>query len=71
MKRFFKQVFFHVLVTRGLGLAFISFIHLVSHALFKRCLIMQVGYIIHRSCGQHDGRGYGFYLPSTSGVVEV
>nr|BAV82830.1 NADH dehydrogenase subunit 5 [Strongylus vulgaris] len=47
------------MVTLGLGLSFVSFIHLVSHALFKSCLFMQVGYIIHSSFGQQDGRGYG------------
>lgn len=46
------------IVTLGLGLRFISFIHLVSHALFKRCLFIQVGYIIHCSFGQQDGRNY-------------
>nr|YP_010708749.1 NADH dehydrogenase subunit 5 [Cruznema tripartitum]WCR50916.1 NADH dehydrogenase subunit 5 [Cruznema tripartitum] len=45
-------------VTLGLGLYYISFLHLVSHALFKSCLFMQVGYIIHCSFGQQDGRGY-------------
>lgn len=48
------------LVTLGLGLGFVSFIHLVRHALFKSCLFMQVGYIIHCSGGQQDGRGYGY-----------
>lgn len=46
------------MVTLGLGLNFISFIHLVSHALFKSCLFIQVGYIIHCSFGQQDGRNY-------------
>nr|YP_009347353.1 NADH dehydrogenase subunit 5 [Nippostrongylus brasiliensis]APU89585.1 NADH dehydrogenase subunit 5 [Nippostrongylus brasiliensis]BAV82758.1 NADH dehydrogenase subunit 5 [Nippostrongylus brasiliensis] len=48
------------MVTLGVGLSFISFIHLVSHALFKSCLFMQVGYIIHGNYGQQDGRGYGY-----------
>nr|BAV82743.1 NADH dehydrogenase subunit 5 [Heligmosomoides polygyrus] len=48
------------MVMLGLGLSFVSFIHLVSHALFKSCLFMQVGYIIHSSYGQQDGRGYGY-----------
>lgn len=46
------------MVTLGLGLRFISFIHLVRHALFKSCLFIQVGYIIHCSFGQQDGRNY-------------
>lgn len=46
------------MVTLGLGLSFISFIHLVRHALFKSCLFIQVGYIIHCSFGQQDGRNY-------------
>nr|YP_008963966.1 NADH dehydrogenase subunit 5 [Hypodontus macropi]AGY95409.1 NADH dehydrogenase subunit 5 [Hypodontus macropi] len=47
------------MLTLGLGMSFISFIHLVSHALFKSCLFMQIGYIIHSNYGQQDGRGYG------------
>nr|YP_004927942.1 NADH dehydrogenase subunit 5 [Wellcomia siamensis]ACV96778.1 NADH dehydrogenase subunit 5 [Wellcomia siamensis] len=42
----------------GLGLYFVSLIHLVSHALFKSCLFMQVGVFIHSFFGQQDGRGY-------------
>lgn len=55
--RTLSQIGFSI-VTLGLGLRFISFIHLVRHALFKRCLFMQVGYIIHCSFGQQDGRNY-------------
>nr|YP_003434134.1 NADH dehydrogenase subunit 5 [Chabertia ovina]ACX85216.1 NADH dehydrogenase subunit 5 [Chabertia ovina] len=47
------------MTTLGLGLSFVSFVHLVSHALFKSCLFMQIGYIIHCNNGQQDGRGYG------------
>nr|YP_009024221.1 NADH dehydrogenase subunit 5 [Oesophagostomum asperum]AGL61163.1 NADH dehydrogenase subunit 5 [Oesophagostomum asperum] len=47
------------MTTLGLGMSFVSFIHLVSHALFKSCLFMQIGYIIHCNYGQQDGRGYG------------
>lgn len=52
-----SQIGFSI-VTLGLGLRFISFIHLISHALFKSCLFIQVGYIIHCSFGQQDGRNY-------------
>lgn len=55
--RTLSQIGFSIL-TLGLGLSFISFIHLVRHALFKSCLFIQVGYIIHRSYGQQDGRNY-------------
>lgn len=55
--RTLSQIGFSI-VTLGLGLSFISFIHLISHALFKSCLFMQVGYIIHCSFGQQDGRNY-------------
>nr|YP_009050214.1 NADH dehydrogenase subunit 5 [Nematodirus spathiger]AGZ64202.1 NADH dehydrogenase subunit 5 [Nematodirus spathiger] len=48
------------MLTLGLGYIFISFIHLVSHALFKSCLFMQVGYIIHNNSNQQDSRGYGY-----------
>lgn len=44
--------------TVGLGLGFVSFVHLLRHALFKSCLFMQVGYLIHCSLGQQDGRNY-------------
>jgi len=52
-----SQIGFSI-VTLGLGLRFISFIHLIRHALFKSCLFIQVGYIIHCSFGQQDGRNY-------------
>lgn len=55
--RTLSQIGFSI-VTLGLGLRFVSFIHLVSHALFKSCLFIQVGYIIHCSFGQQDGRNY-------------
>lgn len=55
--RTLSQIGFSI-VTLGLGLSFISFTHLVSHALFKSCLFIQVGYIIHCSFGQQDGRNY-------------
>ena len=45
-------------LTIGLGLRFISLLHLLSHALFKRCLFIQVGFMIHCSYGQQDGRNY-------------
>ena len=54
-----SQIGFSI-VTLGLGLGFISFVHLVRHALFKRCLFIQIGYIIHSNYGQQDGRGYGY-----------
>nr|YP_004123399.1 NADH dehydrogenase subunit 5 [Contracaecum rudolphii B Bullini et al., 1986]ACP30396.1 NADH dehydrogenase subunit 5 [Contracaecum rudolphii B Bullini et al., 1986] len=46
------------MLTLGLGLGFVSFVHLLSHALFKSCLFMQIGYLIHCSFGQQDGRNY-------------
>ena len=46
------------MLTVGIGLSFVSFVHLLSHALFKSCLFMQVGYLIHCSLGQQDGRNY-------------
>nr|YP_001700364.2 NADH dehydrogenase subunit 5 [Haemonchus contortus]ABY64771.2 NADH dehydrogenase subunit 5 [Haemonchus contortus] len=48
------------MMTLGLGLSFVSLVHLMSHALFKSCLFMQVGYVIHSSFGQQDGRNYGY-----------
>nr|AQX44518.1 NADH dehydrogenase subunit 5 [Gnathostoma sp. MMS-2017] len=46
------------MLTMGLGLVFVSFVHMISHALFKSCLFMQIGYLIHCSLGQQDGRYY-------------
>nr|AYG51198.1 NADH dehydrogenase subunit 5 [Metastrongylus salmi] len=48
-----------MMVVLGLGLYFVSFMHMVSHALFKSCLFMQIGYLIHSNFGQQDGRFYG------------
>lgn len=48
------------MTTLGLGVSFISLVHLLRHALFKSCLFLQVGYLIHCSFGQQDGRFYGF-----------
>nr|YP_009445098.1 NADH dehydrogenase subunit 5 [Marshallagia marshalli]ATV81507.1 NADH dehydrogenase subunit 5 [Marshallagia marshalli] len=47
-------------LTLGMGLSFVTFVHLISHALFKSCLFMQIGYIIHGSNSQQDGRNYSF-----------
>nr|YP_009176844.1 NADH dehydrogenase subunit 5 [Strongyloides venezuelensis]BAT21215.1 NADH dehydrogenase subunit 5 [Strongyloides venezuelensis] len=46
------------MLSLGLGLNYVALIHLISHALFKSCLFMQVGYIIHCSFGQQDMRNY-------------
>nr|YP_008145675.1 NADH dehydrogenase subunit 5 [Ascaridia columbae]AGI96028.1 NADH dehydrogenase subunit 5 [Ascaridia columbae] len=46
------------MMTVGLGLSFISLVHMVSHAFFKSCLFMQIGFLIHNSFGQQDGRNY-------------
>jgi len=55
--RTLSQIGFSIL-TLGLSLVFVSFLHLVRHALFKSCLFLQVGYMIHCSFGQQDGRRY-------------
>lgn len=55
--RTLSQIGFSIF-TIGLGLSFVSFIHLLSHALFKSCLFIQIGYLIHCSLGQQDGRNY-------------
>lgn len=54
-----SQIGFSIM-TFGLGNSFISLLHLLRHALFKSCLFIQVGYLIHCSFGQQDGRSYGF-----------
>lgn len=55
--RTLSQMGFCVL-TVGLGLRFVSLVHMVSHAFFKSCLFIQVGFLIHNSFGQQDGRNY-------------
>lgn len=48
------------MVSFGFGLSFLCYVHLLSHAIFKSCLFIQIGYLIHCSFGQQDGRGYSF-----------
>ena len=52
----------------GFSLVFFCLFHLVSHALFKCCLFMQVGYFIFSFFGQQDGRFYCFSFNSSSFV---
>nr|YP_010286274.1 NADH dehydrogenase subunit 5 [Aphelenchoides medicagus]UKS08877.1 NADH dehydrogenase subunit 5 [Aphelenchoides medicagus] len=42
----------------GLTLNFFCLFHLLSHALFKSCLFIQIGFLIYKSLGQQDGRFY-------------
>nr|YP_004927923.1 NADH dehydrogenase subunit 5 [Cucullanus robustus]ACV96759.1 NADH dehydrogenase subunit 5 [Cucullanus robustus] len=58
------------MLSLGLGLVFVSLLHLLSHALFKSCLFMQVGYLIHCSFGQQDGRGYS-NMGSFSSLIQL
>nr|BAV81434.1 NADH dehydrogenase subunit 5 [Parascaris equorum] len=58
------------MLTVGIGLSFVSFVHLLSHALFKSCLFMQVGYLIHCSLGQQDGRNYN-NLGNVPGFIQL
>ena len=47
------------LITRlGFSNIFIIIFHLISHALFKRCLFINVGFIIHQSYRAQDAREY-------------
>jgi NADH:ubiquinone oxidoreductase subunit 5 (subunit L)/multisubunit Na+/H+ antiporter MnhA subunit len=57
--RTLSQIGFSI-TTFGLGYFLLSLVHLLSHALFKSCLFIQVGYLIHSSFGQQDGRFYNF-----------
>jgi NADH-ubiquinone oxidoreductase chain 5 len=41
---------------------FLCFFHMISHALFKRCLFIQLGYFIYFFFGQQDIRSYLFSL---------
>ena len=44
----------------GLCLPFFCYFHLLSHALFKSCLFIQVGFFLYSSFGNQDGRGFNF-----------
>ena len=55
--RTLSQIGFCVMIL-GMGYYFVCLVHLVSHALFKSCLFMQVGVYIHRFFSQQDARGY-------------
>jgi len=59
-----SQIGFSI-ITLGLGYYIFSLIHLLRHALFKSCLFLQIGYLIHCSFGQQDGRFYNSlkYIP--------
>lgn len=45
----------------GLGFVFISYLHIVSHAFFKSCLFIQVGYILFFFYGQQDYRFFFYF----------
>jgi len=47
-----------LMISLGLGNIFLSFFHLIRHACFKRCLFIQIGFIMHRFYRQQDRRGY-------------
>jgi NADH-ubiquinone oxidoreductase chain 5 len=47
-----------LMISLGLGNIFLSFFHLISHACFKSCLFIQIGFIIHSFYSQQDRRGY-------------
>lgn len=59
-----------LMLSLGLGNVFISFFHLIRHACFKRCLFMQIGFIMHRFYSQQDRRIYN-RSGSISYVVQV
>nr|BAV82686.1 NADH dehydrogenase subunit 5 [Dictyocaulus viviparus] len=58
-----------MMLSLGLGLFFLSFVHLLSHALFKSCLFMQMGYIMHKNMGEQDNRNW--MNSSVSEVVKL
>lgn len=47
-----------LIILLGLGLRFLTFLHLISHALFKSLLFIQIGFFIHNSFGGQDYRFY-------------
>nr|AOW68750.1 NADH dehydrogenase subunit 5 [Plectus acuminatus] len=55
-----------LMISLGLGNIFLSFFHLISHACFKSCLFMQIGFMMHSFYSQQDSRGY-----NSSGAVSL
>lgn len=53
--RTLSQIGFLIMLL-GLSLEFLTFLHLISHALFKRLLFIQIGFFIHNSIGGQDFR---------------
>lgn len=47
-----------IIMIIGFGLNFLVFLHLISHALFKSLLFIQMGFLIHNSFGGQDSRFY-------------
>jgi NADH-ubiquinone oxidoreductase chain 5 len=47
-----------IIIIIGFGLNFLVFLHLISHALFKSLLFIQIGFLIHNSIGGQDLRFY-------------
>jgi NADH-ubiquinone oxidoreductase chain 5 len=47
-----------IIIIVGFGLNFLVFLHLISHALFKSLLFIQIGFFIHNSFGGQDFRLY-------------
>lgn len=43
----------------SIGFWFISFLHIIFHAFFKRCLFLSTGRLIHLLLGNQDSRDYG------------
>jgi len=59
-----------LMLSLGLGNIFISFFHLIRHACFKRCLFIQIGFMMHSFYSQQDSRMYN-RSGSISYVVQV
>jgi NADH-ubiquinone oxidoreductase chain 5 len=55
--RTLSQIGFIIIII-GFGLNFLVFLHLISHALFKRLLFIQIGFLIHNSIRGQDSRFY-------------
>nr|YP_007183175.1 NADH dehydrogenase subunit 5 [Dictyocaulus eckerti]AFV32094.1 NADH dehydrogenase subunit 5 [Dictyocaulus eckerti] len=58
-----------MMLSLGLGMFFLSFFHLLSHALFKSCLFMQMGYIMHKNMSEQDNRNW--FNSSISEIVKL
>jgi NADH-ubiquinone oxidoreductase chain 5 len=53
-----------IVSTLGMGNKFLTFFHLITHAFFKRCIFLQIGFFIHNTFSNQDFRNFSYSLLS-------